>query len=339
MDDLRRRNHYDVTDRIFVGNPKPVQEEVGRLLRDLDADLDLRPMAEAFDVFTRLYTGELTGYLGCETWYHDAQHSLDSALTLARLLDGHERTVAPRERVGSRRLLLGVIAALFHDAGYIRRVDDDAHHGAAFTQTHVRRSADFLADLLPRLGFTDEAPMAWQLLQFTGYELELDEIPVTDPLDRRLGYLLGSADLLAQMSDRCYLEKCRDCLYVEFEICGMAGYARPDAPAPIFPSPEALMRGTPGFIDETWKERLDGYFEGVHRYEEMHFGGRRPYIEAVQAHRPRLEHALAANDIHGALRRRAECINAGPLRAIVGLDADGAPIATQSWPPAPRYAA
>ena len=39
---------------------------------------------------------------------------------------------------------------------------------------------------------------------------------------RLLGNMLGSADIIAQMSDRCYLEKCRDRLFPEFVWGGLA---------------------------------------------------------------------------------------------------------------------
>ncbi len=53
-------------------------------------------------------------------------------------------------------------------------------------------------------------PISTRIVHFTGYEIKLDQIQLTDPRDRKLGHLLGTADLIAQMADRCYLEKCRD---------------------------------------------------------------------------------------------------------------------------------
>ena len=167
MNNVIRRNHYDVTDRVFVADPRIVCEEVCSLLRLVGRNADLRPVELAFDAFGRLYAGTLPGYLGCETWYHDAQHSLDCALAMARLLEGHERGVAAAERLGERRAQLGVIVALFHDAGYIRRSVDEEQHGAQFTLFHVRRSGDFLAGFLPSVGFAPEGPLAEQLVHFT----------------------------------------------------------------------------------------------------------------------------------------------------------------------------
>ncbi|MBI3045649.1 MAG: hypothetical protein HYY78_22810 [Betaproteobacteria bacterium] len=331
MREVIRRNHYDVTDRVFVADPRIVCEEVCALLRRLEPNGELRPVETAFDVFSRLYSGTLPGYAGCETWYHDAQHSLDCALVMARLLDGHERGTADG-RMGGRRARLGVIAALFHDAGYIRRSADEEQHGAQFTLYHVRRSGDFLAEFLPSVGFVEEGALAEQLVHFTGYEVALDRIDVHDPLDRRLGFMLGTADVLAQMSDRCYLEKCRDFLYPEFEICGLAGAPHPDGTKPLYDSREDLLRKTPGFHDKIWKERMDGYFESVYRYAAAHFGGRNLYLDVIQGHLRRLREVLETNRIHEGLRRRSDCINAGPLRVVLGLEPAGAEVRAAARP-------
>lgn len=331
MNDVIRRNHYDVTDRVFVADPRIVREEVCVLLRRMEPGIDLRPVERAFDVFCRLYAGTLPGYLGCETWYHDAQHSLDCALVMARLLDGHERGAADG-RMGGRRAQLGVIAALFHDAGYIRKSTDEEQHGAQFTLFHVRRSGDFLAEFLPSVGLVPEGPLAEQLVHFSGYEMALDRIQVHHPLDRRLGFMLGSADVLAQMSDRCYLEKCRDFLYPEFEICGLAGAPQPGGAKPLYASREELLHKTPEFYDKIWKERMDGYFESVHRHAATHFGGRNRYLEEIQGHLRRLREVLRTNRIHEGLQRRSDCVNAGPLRVILGLEPADAGIRAASRP-------
>ena len=319
MNEVIRRNHYDVTDRVFVADPRVVCTEVCVLLRLRYRGIDLAPIEQAFTTFGRLYAGALPGYIGCETWYHDAQHSLDCALVMARLLDGYDAKARPQDRLGERRARLGIIAALFHDAGYIRKHADEERHGAEFTLFHVRRSGDFLAKFLPTVGFAAEGPLAEQLVHYTGYEIELDRIEVKDPLDRRLGFMLGSADVLAQMSDRCYLEKCRDFLYPEFEICGLAGEQRQGGPKPMYGSREELLRRTEEFRDKIWNERMDGYFEGLYRHVATHFGGRNLYVEAIDGHLKRLHEVVQRNQVYEGLRRRAECINAGPLREILGL--------------------
>ena len=310
---MRRRNHYDVTNRIEIARPEAVAAAVGDLLTALYPGTDLAPVEQAFSVFRGLYAGTLRGYAGCDTWYHDAQHSLDCALAFARLLEGHERSAAGGERLGARRGVLGVIAALFHDAGYIRRDGDTAANGAEFTLTHVHRSAEFLGGFLPAAGFDREAAMTCQLVHFTGYELALDAIAVTDARDRRLGFLLGTADVLAQTADRCYLEKCRDYLYREFTLCGLAGPARAGAAPPAYGSPEQLLRDTPAFQRRMWEERLDGYFGGVHRYMGAYFDGDDLYGASIRGHLARVE-ALAAQDALDQLRLKPRAIRAAEMR-------------------------
>ena len=72
---------------------------------------------------------------------------------MARLLAGYERSQAPADRLGYERAVVGLITALFHDSGYIRRRSEvDVLNGAQFTGRHVSRSAAFLREYLPRIG-------------------------------------------------------------------------------------------------------------------------------------------------------------------------------------------
>ena len=308
----KRRNYYDVTNTVRISHAANVRLAVQNLLSGLYPDADPRPITQAFDIFTQLYAGTLPGYVGCDTWYHDAQHSLDCALATARLLDGHERAVWTSQPLGKERGMLAIIVALFHDAGYIRKNSDPARNGAEYTLTHVGRSGEFLAALLPQLGFATQVPLVRQLVHFTGYEVALDQIKVSDPRDRMLGFLLGTADILAQTSDRCYLEKCRDYLYREFEIGGLAGASKDGTPR-VYASVEDLLLKTPTYVNKLWDERLDGYFQGAHRYLTTHFNGENPYVDQVKTH---LKMIMRMNrrQNYSELRRRPVAIGAAAMR-------------------------
>ena len=97
------------------------------------------------------FNGSFPGYLGCDTTYHDMQHTLDMTLALTRLIAGHERSVDAGERLGAERAQMAIVTSLFHDSGYIRHAerDKDFDNGAEFTLQHVSRSADFLRRYLP----------------------------------------------------------------------------------------------------------------------------------------------------------------------------------------------
>lgn len=317
----QRRNHYDVTNRINVSRPAEVCQASLRILRSHYPDCDTQTVERAFELFSRLYAGLLPGYAGCDTLYHDTQHSLDCTLAMARLIDGHERSERAQP-LGARRAVLGLMAALFHDAGYIRREPDGASNGAVYTLNHVYRSGEFLAGVLPGWGYGDCVDVVRQIVHFTGYEVALDEIRVTHEKDRMLGVLLGTADVLAQTADRCYLEKCRDFLYPEFELCGLAGRPIPGGPMPLYDSRRDLLIKTPAFNQRLWRERLDGHFQSVHRYMTAHFSGRNPYAAQIREHLDRIAR-LAREDRLEALNRRPESIGASELRRILAASSQG----------------
>jgi hypothetical protein len=278
-----RRNDYDVTNTVQVSSTAAVSTAVQKLFATAWPAESFERLAGCFEDFDRLFTGRMPGYHGVDTVYHDRQHSLDVTLAAARLIVGYELSAGPAEALGAERAAAGIVTALFHDAGYIREADDtQAHNGAEFTLYHVTRGARFLARYLPRIGMDAWTPVATRLVHFTGYEIRTDQIQLSDDRDRRLGAMLGTADLIAQMADRCYLEKCRDRLYPEFVLGGIATATGSDGALQVrYSSGVDLLRHTPQFVRETRTRRLDGEFGGAYRYLEPLFGGRNPYIEAI----------------------------------------------------------
>jgi hypothetical protein len=273
-----RRNDYDVTNTVQVSSTAAVTAAVRELFTATWPGESFERVALSFEAFDKLFTGRMPGYHGVDTVYHDRQHSLDMTLAMARLTVGYERSVDVTERA-----VMALVTSLFHDAGYIREFDDSKHHnGAEFTLYHVTRSARFLARFLPSLGMESWVPVATRIVHFTGYEIKLSQIPLADPRDRKLGTLLGTADLIAQMADRCYLEKCRDRLYPEFVLGGIAAAAGSDGELQVrYSSGLDLLRQTPAFVRDTRVRRLEGEFEHAYRYVEQLFDGRNPYIEAI----------------------------------------------------------
>ena len=296
-----RRNDFDVTDRVNTTDAQEVCAEVCRIYQDLyQADSDTA-VQHAFDDLVRLYRGEHRDYHACDTEYHDIQHVLDVTLAMARLMDGTVR--ATNSTVVSERLFrFGVITALYHDIGYIRHRNDTRHrHGAEYTKTHVSRGSRFLREYFARAGMADLAAAASRVVHFTGYEIPVGEISV-DPQFRLIGNLLGSADLLAQMADRCYLEKCHDRLYPEFVYGGIAKRRAPDGSVEVvYGSADELVYRTMGFYKMAAK-RLEVDLQGRYSQVERHFGGQNLYWEELQKNVRHAEAIAAQHDI-SLLRR------------------------------------
>ena len=309
-----RRNDYDVSNTVQVSSPAAVRSAVHEIFTDSFPGAALDKLWIAFYDFERLFTGHYPGYLGCDTIYHDIQHTLDMTLALARLIAGYERSVKPAERLGAERALLVIIVALFHDSGYIRHQDRDTKHanGAEFTLYHVSRSADFLRRYLPQLGMARDIGIASMIVHFTGYELDLDQIELDDPRDIIGGHLLGTADMLAQMADRCYPEKCRDRLYNEFVVGGVAiENVRPGEYKVRYRSGEDLLAKTPLFYQQVLRQRLNRQFNRAYRYIEVFYEGRNPYIEAIGNTMRHLARVVESGD-WSLLRRKPPC--------FVGID-------------------
>jgi hypothetical protein len=278
-----RRSDFDVTDTVQVSSPAAVREAVLELYSGTWPGAPTAPLEAALRDFERLFTGNAPGYLGVDTVYHDLQHSQDVVLTMARLLAGYERSHADGPRLGAERGLVALVAALFHDAGYIRETGEaGVSNGAVFTRNHVTRSARFIAKYLPGAGLAPWVPVATRIVHFTGYEVPLDVLRVADPRDRRVGHLLGTADMLAQMADRCYLEKCRDRLYAEFVLGDVAVHAGAQGVKVLYGSGLDLLRQTPKFIASTIENRLGTAFGHAYRYVEPLYGGDNPYMNAIR---------------------------------------------------------
>ncbi len=314
-----RRNDYDVTNTVQVSSPAAVCEAVELLFHATWAGASFERLGQAFDDFEKLFAGRMPGYHGVDTVYHDRQHTLDMTLAMARLLAGHERTESTRFE--AERATMALVTSLFHDAGYIRETSDHEHrNGAEFTLSHVTRSARFLARYLPTIGMQDWVPVATRIVHFTGYEVQFDQIHLADPLDRRVGHLLGTADMVAQMADRCYLEKCRDRLYPEFVLGGVAAVDQPGALRIKYSSGLDLLRQTPAFFADVRSKRLDGEFGKSYRYFEPLFGGRNPYMESIRQNFEYLQQILRSES-WPLLRRNPPCFTSQPqpMQNIRGL--------------------
>jgi hypothetical protein len=320
-----RRSDYDVTNTVQVSSVSAVLRAMEELISHTWPGARIDRLASAFADFERLYSGQFPGYFGCDTVYHDMQHSLDDTLAMARLLAGYDRTHAPEQRLGGDRALMGLVTALFHDAGYIRQTDDTQHrNGAEFTRTHVSRGAHFLARYLPTIGMGEWVPVATQIIHFTGYEVPFDQIRLDDPRDRKVGHLLGTADMMAQMSDRCYLEKCRDRLYPEFVLGGVAISRSSEGDLKVvYGSGLDVLRQTPRFFADTMRTRLDGEFGGAYRCIETLYGGRNPYMDAIEGHLAYLEQVLKSQK-WSMLRRTPPCFTweKNPLQNMRSLVID-----------------
>jgi hypothetical protein len=227
--------------------------------------------AAAADILD-LFDGKFPGYHACDTDYHDIEHTMSVLLATARLADGRGFEHEPFLVELSRDLF---VAALCHDVGYIRAIDEEGGTGARFTSVHVRRSADFAGKHALRWGLDDaSASRVSRLIYATGLKGEFGEQAWDGSREREAGMVLASADLVGQMADRKYLEKLLF-LYYEFKEAGFPGYD----------TEFDILRKTMDFYKLT-VDRLDVELEGVRSsarrfFAERHGMDRDLYAEAM----------------------------------------------------------
>lgn len=226
----------------------------------------------AAQVACSLFEGSFPGFHACDTEYHDAKHTIAVTLAIARLLDGRN---AERGAYAPELASDLVVAALFHDAGYIRKEGEEGCTGARFTREHVFRSTRFVIDHGTALGLSESrAQSVGRLIFATGLKGEFGEQAYERAEEREAGALLGTGDLLGQMSDRAYLEKLLF-LYYEFKEAGFPGYE----------TEYDILKKTFDFY-ETTVGRLTHTLDGVYKYAESYFLRRHGipgnlYMEAI----------------------------------------------------------
>lgn len=298
-----RRNNFDVSNTVNVTNHAIVGDAVESLFLDLFPGADSSILRNAFDHISQLYRGNDPHFAPCDTGYHDLQHILDVTLASARLMDGHERSHKSGGGLGAELFVFGILIALFHDSGYLRkRGHEEDRQGAEFTLIHVSRGAELLNHYLQEVGMGNLAEMAAKVVHFTGYEVPVDNIQVPDNF-RAIGNMIASADILAQMADRCYLEKCHDRLYKEFVLAGLAQELDSTGNKKvIFSSPQDLVIKTPNFYQSA-KTRMNETLKGAYHLAEKHFNGKNLYIEAIEKNILFAEYVIAHDADIGMLQR------------------------------------
>jgi hypothetical protein len=244
-------------DLIPMNDPFAVFKEVCRIVGALQAHFDFTVLNRVFQDVVRLFRGEYPGYQECNTRYHDLKHTTDCLLAMARLMHGASlrgHALPPRE------VALGLIAALFHDIGYIQPHDDSEGTGAKYTLVHIERSIAFMEKYFAEAGFSSrDLDYCGCCIRCTGLDMEIGKIPFESPCHLVVGCMLGTADLLGQMANRTYLERL-PFLYQEFQ----------EGNVPGFGSELDLLQKTPAFWEFT-QQRLAGELGNVDQCMRDHF--------------------------------------------------------------------
>lgn len=260
----------------MLGSPEPMEKklydilekshnadilaEITETARMVAAGFDLNQFRSVYDDITAMYQGHYPGYKACNTNYHDLNHVLQVTLATVRIAHG---TYVEGRLFNRSDLLLLLILAMLHDTGYIQPSSDEQGTGAKHTLVHVDRSIDFAKTYLARIGFDSDAIRACVvIIKATDISVRIDEIPFRRGKWELHAKIMATADIVAQMADRIYLEKLLF-LYKEFMEGGVPG----------FDSELDLLKKTIGFYNFALK-RMDNDLGGFRKHLKSHFGKR-----------------------------------------------------------------
>ncbi|MBW1706490.1 MAG: hypothetical protein JRJ86_15190 [Deltaproteobacteria bacterium] len=119
--------HRQLSELVRMDSPEAVLAEGRVILKLISQDLNPDPVTSAFHSTVSLYNENRDGYYACNTEYHDLRHITDTFLAMARLIHGG---ILDGNTFTNRGIVLGLIATLLHDTGYIRKEGDREGTGA-----------------------------------------------------------------------------------------------------------------------------------------------------------------------------------------------------------------
>jgi len=279
--------------QVDTRNADAVQHEVAAVHAALFPRGDRGFVARAFGWARDCFEGRNPGYLPIDARYHDLEHTLQGTLAIAQLLQGRQAAGA-QPPVTAGEFQLGVLAALFHDTGYLKRSDDTEGTGAKYTAVHVERSAAFAGEFLGARGFSgDEVSAIQNMIRCTGVQADVRVLRFRNETERAIGYALGTADLLGQMAADDYPEKLL-ALYDEFAEAAKF----PGAPLPAglrFESADALMRSTRGFWENFVLPKINDDLGGLHVFlNDPYPDGPNSFVQRIERNLQRVQRELAA---------------------------------------------
>lgn len=244
--------------QLACGCPDDIIKEVKFLISLVTDDYDYDFLDLAYRNIQKIFHGRFPGYKASNTSYHNLDHTMAVTLALMRVIHGMYTT---GHRFSPEIIECGLIGAMFHDTGLIQRHSDQEGTGAKYTKFHEERSILFVQEYLNSVGRSDEmSRRCSQMIQCTKLSLSPKELQFDTEEVRLMGYILGTADIIAQMADRVYLERL-PLLFEELKEGGIPGY---ETTVDIF-------QQTVTFFREVIRTRLFDDFDGIVESVRYHF--------------------------------------------------------------------
>lgn len=291
----------DPDEAVLVGDTATVAAAAGDLLAAAFGPraIDRALLGTTFAWVDRIYRGEDPDFLGCDLPYHDLRHALDVALLMARLVNGYCREQGAGAVLTPPHGLLGVLLGLLHDTGYLRGPSEADRSGPFFGPGHEARSVVVAANRLRTGPLADRADRSALMLSTRLGADVAATFAGRDDADILLGRMLGSADLVSQVADPRYIERCAWHLYPELVLGGADRVRRADGSEQLlWRNAREFVAGIPAFIDVVVLPRLERDFDNAWAWLAVPGTSHHPHRQAIADHRKRAATIAADGDLH-----------------------------------------
>jgi hypothetical protein len=275
-------------------SPETIRNDIKQAYKNIYNVSDTELADTVLQDLTTLFSGGMPGFLKCDTGYHDLLHTLQVVPPFIGIIDGWNKSER-RPAISRESFDNGIIAVLLHDTGYIKTGTDSAGTGAKYAFVHTKRSAEFAARYLAQIGFgAGRIASVQNIIMCTGVRIEFEHIRFHSEEERIVGYALGTADLIGQMSAPDYLEKL-PVLYREFEEAYR--YEGSDKLSQmgmvVFNNADDLISKTPYFFEVVVKKHFEN-MGSVHECLALHFpDSRNHYLEEIEENIKKIKSYLA----------------------------------------------
>lgn len=267
-------DNFALTKLLESGHTEDSLDEILALLTLMASDFNQKPLIELHHEIALIFAGDHPDYRQSNTKYHNLDHTYSVVLATARLFHGLSCDGWP---VSEETVAKALYSAYFHDCGLLLRKSEDAESGATYTIGHEKRSVFFMADYLKKRAF----PFSFitdcsVIIQCTNLSIDPGSLFFPSAEMQLASFAVGSADILAQMADRYYLERL-PFLFQEQEEGGVAEYD----------SVVELMEKTSMFYHDLVTDRLSLDLGNLSKYMKIHFRERwgvdqNLYLESIK---------------------------------------------------------
>jgi len=282
-------DHMQLWRILETGGTNNPLNEILHLLQQIDPHINTAIVEKTHQDIGSFFSGSHPDFNPCTTKYHDLKHTYSVALATARLFHG----IHCEHHALSREIILqGLLSAYFHDTGLLLKKTDPAKSGACYTKNHEKRSISLMNDYFSDRN-VDKNFMDHCTLMITSTDLNIRPLTLSFTSEDHLlaGCIVGTADILAQMADRYYLERL-PWLFEEMQLGGIK----------TFSSEMDLLQHTTTFYNQIIRQRLTTDLKDVQQAMRPHFRERwnldeNLYLNNINKNMKYLNQILAEGEI------------------------------------------